>query len=329
MANGRSALPDALHRLMKALEPVSHEPAREHKERKFKMSKIRWAQATLVALAAFIFIGCGGGGGGGGTSTGSSATAGTTGTVAVAINPPDAATVVNGQRTFAATVTGNANTAVTWSVVGSGHGSVSSSGVYTAPATSGTYTVVATSQADPNKSAQVNIVVGTDAFIHVGDLPGGTFSSGVQGLDADGSTVVGFGTPTPPSGQAVTGNAILWKDAGGIAALTNVGPGTAYSVSSNGATVVGVHQISPSITAFTWTGGVLTDLPNLPGGTGSSTAFGVSGDGSIVVGQGSTASNATHAAKWVSGVVTDLGTLSGGSFSLARAISTDGNVIVG
>src|SRR5947209_6260554 len=154
------------------------------------MSKIKWAQATLLALAAFIFIGCGGGGGGGGGGT--SATAGTTGTVAVSITPTDAATVVNGSRTFASTVTGNANTAVSWSVVGSGHGSVTSNGVYTAPATPGTYTVVATSQADPNKKAQVNVVVGTDAFIHIGDLPGATFASGVQGVSSNGSTVVGF-----------------------------------------------------------------------------------------------------------------------------------------
>lgn len=293
------------------------------------MSKIRWAQATLVALAAFIFIGCGGGGGGGGTSTTGLTTSGTTGTVSVAINPPDATTVINGQRTFAATVTGNANTAVSWSVVGSGHGSVSPSGVYTAPATSGTYTLVATSQADPTKSAQVQIVVGTAAFIHVSDLPGGTFASGIQGLNSDGTTAVGFGTPTPPGGQAVTNFATLWRDNGGLVALANAGAGIAYGVSSNGNTIVGVHQVSPSITAFTSTNGVLTDLPNLPGGTNASTAFGVSGDGSIAVGQASTASNATHAAKWISGAATDLGVLSGGTFSLARAISMDGNVIVG
>lgn len=296
------------------------------------MSKIRWAQATFVALAAFIFIGCGGGGSGGGGTTSTTATTGTTsGTtgVAVAISPSDAATVLNGQRTFTATVTGNANTAVSWSVVGSGHGSVSPTGVYTAPGTAGTYTVVATSQADTSKKAQVNVVVGTDAFIHTGDLPGASFASGVQGLNSNGTAVVGFGTPVPPSGQAVTNFATEWKDNTGIVALTNVGAGIAYATTSDGSIIVGVHQVSPSITAFTYTGGVLTDLPNLPGGTNASTAFGISGNGGVIVGQASTSTNATHATKWVGGTATDLGVLSGGSFSLARAVSTDGNTIVG
>ncbi len=293
------------------------------------MSKIRWAQATLLALAAFIFIGCGGGGGGGGTSTTGLTTSGTTGTVAVAVTPPDAADVINGPRTFAATVTGNANTAVTWSVVGgSANGSITQNGVYTAPATPGTYTVMATSNADPTKNAQVQVVVGTAAFIHTSDLPGGIFSSGIQGLSANGSTAVGFGTPTPPSGQAPANNAILWQDNGGIAALTNVGPGVAYASNSAGTTIVGVRQLT-NITAFTYSGGVVTELPNLPGGTGASAAFGVSGNGSVIVGQASTSTSATHATKWIAGAATDLGTLTGGSFSLARAISVDGNVIVG
>jgi probable HAF family extracellular repeat protein len=182
--------------------------------------------------------------------------------------------------------------------------------VYTAPVTPGTYTIQATSAADTSKTAQVQIVVGTDAFIHTGDLPGGIFSSGIQGLNVDGTTAVGFGTPTPPSGQAAANNAI------------------SYASNSSGSLIVGARQLT-GIKAFQYTGGVVTELADLPGASGPSAAFGVDGVGNIIVGQASTSTSATHAAKWVNGVVTDLGVLSGGSFSLARAISVDGTVIVG
>ncbi len=61
---------------------------------------------------------------------------------------------------FASTVTGASNTAVTWSVQeGSAGGSVSPSGLYTAPASPGTFHVVATSQADAAKSGLATVTV--------------------------------------------------------------------------------------------------------------------------------------------------------------------------
>ena len=64
------------------------------------------------------------------------------------------------------------------------------------------------------------------------------------------------------------------------------------------------------------------------GGTGS-TAYGVSADGSVVVGYASYASGYYHAFRWTaSGGMQDLGTLGGGG-SVARGVSADGSVVVG
>src|SRR5262249_18643120 len=64
--------------------------------------------------------------------------------------------------TFTATVSGTCcgqSTGVTWSVQEAGGGTVDSSGRYTAPATLGTYHVVATSVADPSKNAAATVSV--------------------------------------------------------------------------------------------------------------------------------------------------------------------------
>ncbi len=67
-------------------------------------------------------------------------------------------------QTFTATVTGTANTAVTWSVdgVAGGNttvGTISTGGVYSPPSTAGTHTVTATSVARPGTSASSNVAV--------------------------------------------------------------------------------------------------------------------------------------------------------------------------
>lgn len=79
---------------------------------------------------------------------------------AVSVTPIAATVPVGGSQTFAATVTGPANTAVNWSVQeGVSGGSITSAGVYTAPSTHGTYHVVATSAYDPSRSATATVVV--------------------------------------------------------------------------------------------------------------------------------------------------------------------------
>ena len=80
--------------------------------------------------------------------------------IVVAISPETVAAARSTYVQFAATVTGNTNTAVTWTVQeGSTAGTVSTAGKYKAPATAGTYHVVATSKANPAKSAVATITV--------------------------------------------------------------------------------------------------------------------------------------------------------------------------
>ena len=80
--------------------------------------------------------------------------------VSVAIVPSTATVPEGGSLSFLATLNGVANTAVTWSVqVGATGGSITSSGVYTAPNTLGTYAVVATSVADPTASASAVVTI--------------------------------------------------------------------------------------------------------------------------------------------------------------------------
>jgi fibronectin type 3 domain-containing protein len=85
-------------------------------------------------------------------------------TVAISISPVRAAVTTTQPQTFAATVTGSANTSVTWSVdtIPNGNatvGTISAAGAYTPPSTAGTHTISATSVADITKSASASIAV--------------------------------------------------------------------------------------------------------------------------------------------------------------------------
>src|SRR6202050_1001250 len=73
--------------------------------------------------------------------------------VSVSISPVSASLLTGGSQQFTATVTGSRNSAVTWSATS---GTVSSSGLYTAPTAAGSYTVTATSVADTTKSGSAS-----------------------------------------------------------------------------------------------------------------------------------------------------------------------------
>lgn len=79
--------------------------------------------------------------------------------VTVAISPTTLTVNQNASAPFTARVTGTTNTAVTWSVQEANAGIITPGGVYTAPSTAGTYHVVATSVADPDKSAVAVVTV--------------------------------------------------------------------------------------------------------------------------------------------------------------------------
>ncbi len=98
--------------------------------------------------------------------------------ISVTLSPTTSSLLSGKQKLFTTTVTGTANTAVTWSIQeGAAGGTVSSTGLYTAPVTAGTYHVVATSQADSLKSATATITVNARAY---GSISGTVTYSGVR-----------------------------------------------------------------------------------------------------------------------------------------------------
>ncbi len=94
--------------------------------------------------------------------------------VTVALTPSPAAADACKTVQFSATVTNAANGAVTWSVrEGATGGTVSTSGLFTAPATGGTYHVVATSVADPTATTVATVTV-TERVLSVAVAPATT-----------------------------------------------------------------------------------------------------------------------------------------------------------
>ncbi len=133
--------------------------------------------------------------------------------VAVTLQPPSIQILPGTTQVFAAAVTGSANTSVSWTVQeGPAAGNVNASGVYTAPASTGTYHVVATSQADPTKSAVASVVViaagaldGTWGVVgnRVRDTCGNAYQArGIEGWHCQWDGSWNSGSTATPSGDA-------------------------------------------------------------------------------------------------------------------------------
>jgi hypothetical protein len=87
-----------------------------------------------------------------------------TGPVTVQLSPSSLTLKAGAQQQFTATVLGDNNTTVTWGVDSAGGGNsttgtISPTGLYTAPQSSGTHTIIATSVADATKSASALVTV--------------------------------------------------------------------------------------------------------------------------------------------------------------------------
>jgi uncharacterized membrane protein len=128
------------------------------------------------------------------------------------------------------------------------------------------------------------------------------------------AAVIAFAlTTTPTSASAQT-------------SVTSLPPGvTAWFVSADGSTVVGVEDTANGQFAFVLRGGNRTILSL--GGT-FSFPTGVSGDGTTVVGDSETLEGGIRGFVWTEGVGVDP-LLSGSSFASANGISTDGSTIIG
>src|ERR1700757_5163336 len=122
--------------------------------------KIKNLVRSCVFLAAVGMSGWGSAGCGAGSQTQPSQ-------VSITISPTSVTVAAGGTQQFTATVQNTGNTAVTWQVNGvtggnSTVGTISSSGLYTAPAvvqSTTTVTVAAVSQADPTKSASAQVTI--------------------------------------------------------------------------------------------------------------------------------------------------------------------------
>ncbi len=124
--------------------------------------------------------------------------------ISVSISPTSATvtTTLSNPIQFTATVTGPSNTAVTWSISGTGCsgapcGTLSATGLYTPPSATITNfgsvdTVTATSKADPTKSASAQITVNNPVTISIApSVVGGQFSIEVGQSQAFSATASG------------------------------------------------------------------------------------------------------------------------------------------
>jgi hypothetical protein len=157
----------------------------------------------------------------------------TSGSVTVSVSPQSASVSAGATAQFTATVSGTTNTAVTWSVDNvnggnSGAGTISASGLYTAPAQAGSHTVRATSSQDSTKSASSTVTVSTAVSPTVSPAsatvaPNGTkqFTSnesvswsvdGVNGGNSSIGTINASGLYTAPAAtgpHAITGTSTV------------------------------------------------------------------------------------------------------------------------
>lgn len=151
--------------------------------------------------------------------------------------------------------------------------------------------------------------------------PLGTQGTAFTDMSEDTSLVVGNYAPY--------GQLFRWTAAGGIEDIG--GQGSAHC-SDDGNSICGNVMDGGFDQAAIWLGGTTWQaLGGIGGtsGTSMSTAYDISGDGSVVVGLGWVDAGTAHAFAWdaVNGMV-DLGSL-GGESSRVNAISSDGSTLVG
>ncbi|MBU3967808.1 MAG: Ig-like domain-containing protein [Euryarchaeota archaeon] len=138
--------------------------------------------------------------------------------ITVSIAPATARVFAGDQQQFKASVTGSSNPGVTWSVKETKGGTIDNTGLYTAPAIAGTYTVVATSKADNTKTATAQVEVQPKVAVTISPAEVNLFSGKQQQFKANvtgsadtgviwsvqegsgGGTIDGTGLYTAPSG---------------------------------------------------------------------------------------------------------------------------------
>jgi hypothetical protein len=178
--------------------------------------------ATLAVLVQASLSACGGS-----TSPGDG-TGGAQG-VAVQVQPSTARVAPGGTQKFASAVTGSADTAVAWTVVDTGGGTVDATGLYVAPGTPGSYRVRASSHADPTVSGTATVTVAAPVTVAISPKTATVAASGTLTFSA----TVGNATNT----------AATWSvlEASGCGSVTQAG---VYTAPAAGATC---HVVATSV----------------------------------------------------------------------------------
>ena len=142
--------------------------------------------------------------------------------VAFTIVPNAIAVVPGASHTFSASVVGLSSTQVSWTVKGTGGGTITSAGVYTAPATTGIYSVVATASVNANYTASATVLVTTTptSFSPTGNLNHGRVFHTAT-LLTDGKTLVAGGGVYEPYCIAGGDSAELYD--AGLGVFTSTG----------------------------------------------------------------------------------------------------------
>lgn len=164
-------------------------------------------------------------------------------------------------------------------------------------------------------------------MVGLGALPGGMFSE-AHAVSVDGSKVVGFAST--PTGAA----AFEWTAGTGMTMIgaAPTGPSdrtVAGAVSGDGMNIAGTLG---SVQAIRWLSDQsVSSLGDLPGGGTSSGVGAMSGDGSVIVGHGSSSLGTREAFRWTEATgMVGLGDFPGGvERSEAHGVSSDGTTIVG
>jgi probable HAF family extracellular repeat protein len=168
-------------------------------------------------------------------------------------------------------------------------------------------------------------------IVPLGDLPGGGFESVANGINADGSIVVGFSRVGPSYSDR---RAFRWSLGTGMIALDNLQGSTrseARAVNADGSVIAGMAETSDGTErAMCWTigDGVLA----LPDFGGAAAVNALSRDGSVMVGTATISSGRSSAVRWLNGAITEVTPSPPGTSvasAIGLAVSGDGTRIAG
>ncbi|MHB1938508.1 MAG: hypothetical protein ACYCOR_18270 [Acidobacteriaceae bacterium] len=259
--------------------------------------------------------------------------------VTVTVAPPSATVPVGKTQQFTATVQGTSNTAVSWSVNGtpggnSTVGTITSDGLYTAPATvptPATITVTATSQAQSNISASANVAVTALSYTYATiDDPSGSLSTQAYGINSTEQIV---GTYSDTSGG---GHGFLYSN-GNFSTIDYPGPGTSSTnptstdlngINANNEIVGNYNEAANNIhIGFLYSAGNFKNLGDDPASiSGGTSPEGINDNGDIV-GLYTDSSGNDHGFLYSNGAYTTIDDPNGALGTQAFGINNNGQIV--